>query len=188
MKFKINYPALQPLTVLFTRGSGLVSGGIALVRHGLSGLQDPGFPTHALLVTEDNTQLFGTEETPAGLVENSLEKYTDSSNRIVAAYRWDGWKEGNRAVYAMEYLATIRRRNLESSRYDFFGLLSFVPGLKRLFKPDPQKQWCSENVASIHKSYGASFIDKTTLSPDQLLLLMQASPDCYCILNYYVKP
>jgi hypothetical protein len=107
-------------------------------------------------------------------------------NRIVGVYFWQGFNDRNVRESVQKYLAEIRRRAGEDSRYDFFGLLSFVPGLKKFFKPNPKRQWCSENCASILKTYGAKFITKTELAPDELMKIMQNTEECKAVLNYYL--
>lgn len=182
--FKINYPNLQPLLIGFTRASGIIAWGIQLFR-GI--LKDKAAPNHAFIVTEDHGQYFATEETLSGLQECSLEQYTKKGNRIVAMYSWVGFNDRNVRETVQRYLAEIRRRAGENSKYDFQGLLSFIPGLKLFFKPDPTRQWCSENVATILKSFGATFIDKVELAPDQLMKkLSDKSDECKAFLNYYI--
>lgn len=182
-KYVINYPALPILAITFTRGKNIVSRGIQFFR---KGLLDKAFPNHAFLITSDHGQLFATEETAGGLAENSLELYTKNRNKIVAMYRWVGFSDTIVAETAETYLAEIRRRRTEESRYDFKGLLSFIPGIKKFFKPDPRRQWCSENVASILKRFGCPVIDKIEIAPDQLKRLCEDNPTHFVpVLDYY---
>lgn len=184
MKLKLNYPNIPVLAVGFTCSDSFIGGAIRFFRGGFKAVMDKSFCNHAFLVTEDHGQKFATEETAKGLMELSLEQYTKSSNMIVAMYYWDGWDNKDKALEAMTFLAETRRRRMENSRYDFFGLLKFVPVLNRFFKFDKKRQFCSENCASVHKKFGASFIDKVELAPDQLIKIMKK--ECKEILAYYI--
>lgn len=175
---KIDYSKIPVLAVGFTRSTSLFAKAIQLVR-GI--LNDKAMPNHAFLVTCDRGQLFATEETLDGLEERSLEEYAKEGNRIVAMYYWQLWTVEKRED-ALNYLAEIRRRKTEESRYDWKGLLWF---LNKRVKPDPKRQWCSENCASMLKKYGASWIGDTHLAPDELLKLMQKSGECEAVLGYY---
>lgn len=182
MKFKLDYDSIPVLAIGFTRSTSLIARGIQLVR-GI--LNDKAAPNHAFIVTEDHGQLFATEETFDGLKEQSLEEYTKDSNRIVALYLWNGFDDALTRYKVQRYLAEIRRRNAEPSKYDWKGLFSFVPGFKTVVKPDPKRQWCSENCASILKQNGAKFINKVEIAPDELLKAMQGTDECRAILGYY---
>ena len=182
MRFKINYTNIPVLAIGFSRSSSLFAKGIQLVR-GILG--DKSEPNHAFFVTEDHGQLFATEETIHGLVENSLEEYTGSRDRIVAMYIWEGFNDASKREDALKFLAEVRRKRNENSRYDFKGLLSFVPVLKKFFKPDPKRQWCSENVASLLNTYGAG-IGEEHITPDQLLKIVQEKSDFKAVLGYYI--
>ena len=188
-KFRLNYPNIPILAVGFTRSNSFIGGAIRFIRGGFKAVGDKSFCNHAFLVTIDHNQKFATEETPQGLMELSLEQYVKSSNRIVAMYYWNGWDIDGKQEAAMTYLAEVRRRMMESSRYDFIGLLKFVPVLRRFVKFDKKRQFCSENCASVLKKFGASFIDKTELAPDQLLKIMQDNclDSTECVLGYYLS-
>jgi hypothetical protein len=191
---KINYLTIPVLSIGFTRSTSLIARGIQL----FSGtLHDKAAPNHAFIVTEDHGQLFATEETLGGLRENSLEEYTKESNRIVAMYYYTMFDNPDVRNHALCYMAEIRRKAGENTKYDFKGLFSFVPGFRLFCKPDPVREWCSENCASIMKRYGAPGLaniireySDTPLRPDELLAVMSAKDDigeCYrCVLNYYV--
>lgn len=184
MLFNIHYSCIPILSIGFTRSTSVVGRTIQLVRGILS---DPAAPNHAFITTEDHGQLFATEETWAGLRENSLEQYAKKTNRIVAMYSWRGFTDPEIHKEVCRYLARIRRKNLEESCYDRMGLLTFVPGIGRMIKADPKKQWCSENVASILKYYGCPCIEKTTLAPDELLSIIRENRDEFtAVLNYYL--
>lgn len=185
MDKKLNYPGLKVLAIGFTRSNGIFGTAIQFVRGGAKALKNKDFPNHAFLITSDHGQLFATEETPRGLVENSMEKYIKRTDRIVAMYRWVGWREDNTEA-AERFLAEIRRRRGEESKYDFIGLLSFVPVFKWFVKPDPKKQWCSENVASIHQKFGCP-IKNVHIAPDQLLAEVHSRIDFEKIDNYYLS-
>lgn len=180
--FQLNYRNIPPLAIGFTRSSTLMGKAIQFFR-GI--LKDGGAPNHAFIVTSDHGQLFATEETLSGLEERSMERYTSKKERIVAMYYWLGWDEYDKGNIAETFLAEIRRKMGETSKYDFWGLLSFVPVLKKFFKPDPKRQWCSENCASVMKFFGADFIRDTKVTPDQLLAIMQHTDECKSILGYY---
>lgn len=182
MNYKLNYPVIPTLAIGFSRSNGFFGRGIQLFR-GIIG--DKAAPTHAFIVTEDHGQLFATEETIQGLQERSLEGYNKDGNRIVAMYYSKVFDSPVVREEALKYLAEIRRRNGEESHYDWKGLLSFVPGFKKFCKPDPKKQWCSENCASLLLLFGAEGIDKTELSPDQLLKIMKETGGYKAVLNYY---
>jgi len=180
--FTLNYPNIPVLAVGFTRSSTFFGKAIQLCR-GILG--DKGAPNHAFLVTADHGQLFATEETLSGLEERSMERYTTKKERIVAMYYWMGFDEHGKKDIAERFLAEIRRKNGENSKYDFWGLLSFVPVLNKFFKPDPKRQWCSENCASVLMNFGACFIHDTRVTPDQLLTTMQHTDECRAVLGYY---
>jgi hypothetical protein len=184
MRFKINYQNIPVLSIGFTRSNSIIAKGIQL----FSGiLKDKGAANHAFLVTEDHGQLFATEETIHGLQENSLEEYTGQGNRIVAMYTWNGFNDPSKRESAQRYLAEIRRRAKENSKYDTKGLFTFVPIVKYFVKADTERQWCSENVASVLQTYGAECITETKLRPDQLQKLIAARKDAFnAVLGYYV--
>lgn len=182
MYSKINYEIIPVLAIGFTRSNSLIAKSIQLFR-GI--LKDATMPNHVFFVTEDHGQLFATEETLQGLRENSMEQYTSKGNHIVALYSWVQFDNPLKREQAMQYLSEIRRRAKENSKYDWKGLLSFVPGFKWI-KPDGERQWCSENVASIIKLFGGDFVGKTTISPDELLKLIRKNINEFRnILNFY---
>lgn len=182
MNYKINYPNIPVLAIGFSRSNSLFAKAIQLIRKILN---DKGAPNHAFVVTEDHGQLFATEETLNGLVENSLEEYTSDKNRIVAMYTFKGFDNLSHREDAQRHLATIRRKAGENSKYDIKGVLSFIPGFNHIFKPDPRKQWCSENVASLLNTFGAGLGD-TTIAPDTLLKKIQDKKSFKAVLGYYV--
>lgn len=178
MKFKINYANIPVLAIGFTESKSLISKAINFFQ---------GSPSHVFLVTEDHGQLFATEETLQGLQENSLEKYTTPSNRIVAMYIWKGFNNVASREAVQRFLAEIRRRAKENSKYDFKGLFSFVPVFKWFIKPDPKRQWCSENVAKLLQTFGCEAIKKTTISPSELYSIVQQEKlEFYAVLKYYL--
>lgn len=178
MKYRINYQNVPVLAIGFTTANSIMSKLIAFFQ---------GVPTHVFFVTEDHGQLFATEETVHGLQENSLEKYTSPDNRIVAMYTWNGFLSPSTREFVQRRLAEIRRRAKEESKYDFKGLFSFVPGLKKFVKPDRKRQWCSENVASILKNYGCPDIKKTAISPSELIKIIHANKEDFnAVLGYYI--
>lgn len=182
MRLKINYRNIPVLAIAFTRSTSLIGTAIRFFR---GNIRDKAFPNHAFLVTEDHGQLFATEETFSGLVENSLEEYSTSSNQIVSMYSWIGFNDIGVRESALQYLAEIRRRRAEDSKYDFKGILSFVPGLKVFFKPDTKKQWCSENVSSILKQYGGAFIKDVHVAPDQLEMIIRERSDQFSRVDHF---
>jgi hypothetical protein len=188
MRRHLDYHKIPVLGVGFSRGADVIGFLIALVRGGWKAAFDLSFPTHAFVITEDHFQKFSTEETITGLNEDSLEEYT-KNDKIVAMYYWAGWDkqdgEYTKKEWAQQYLAKIRRKRKENSRYDFIGLLSFLPVIGKYIKPSKNRQWCSENVASIHKLFGAKFITDTEIAPDQLFSLMKNSIDCNEVQGFY---
>lgn len=179
-KLKINYENIPVMSIGFTRSQTIIGKLIRFFRSG-------SFINHCFFVTCDNGWLFATEQTPRGLQEISLETYTTKKDYIVKMYDWlkpndidEKWKEE-----AQKYLSGIRCKMKENSQYDFIGLLKFIPFIKNFIKPDPQKQWCSENVASILKLYGANFIDKVEIAPDQLLNIIEKNEQFKPVLNFY---
>lgn len=176
--FFVNYENLEAGLFVFTRSTDVVGRVIQAAR---KILKNKGAPTHVGIITEDHGQLFITEQTLRGLEERSLERYTKKSNRIVAVMKYT--KGTPRKInQAQRYLAEIRRRALENSKYDFVGLLSFV---FPFVKPDKNRQWCSENCASILKMMGAAWIDKVEIAPDELLKKMVDSGECELRLAFY---
>ena len=177
MRFTINYQSIPILAIGFTLSSSVIAKAIRLVRGNET--------NHAFIVTSDRGQLFATEETAGGLVERSLERYRKPSNRIVAMYYWSGWDDATNKNLALDYLAVTRRRALEYSKYDHIGLLSFLPIFKKFIRPDPKRQWCSENVAHVHKLFGYPFA-KTEIAPDELYAIVRADKvNFQAVLNYY---
>lgn len=178
MKFKINYSNIPVLAIGFTESKSVISKLINIFQ---------GSPSHVFLVTEDHGQLFATEETLKGLQENSLEKYTTPANRIVALYVWKGFLSEPKRDAVQRYIAEIRRRARENSKYDFKGLFSFVPVFKWFMKPDPKRQWCSENVAKLLQTFGCESLKKTTISPAELYKFVQKEKGEFkAVLKYYI--
>ena len=185
-KLTINYASLPVMAICLTRSTQFIGRAIQLFRGGIKALTDKLFPNHALLVTQDHGQKFATEEMASGLVENSLEEYTKPGNKITEAYHWVGFNDEAKKEAAEYYLAEIRRRAMENSKYDWKGLFSFVPFFKLFTKPDPAKQWCSENVASILKKFGCTLFEKTEITPDQLLKICKDNPTEFVpVINFY---
>lgn len=173
----LNYPALPVLGTFFVLGKDLFGKIIQYFTGGDC--------THAGLITDDHGQKFATEETGHGLDEDSLERYTKPGQQIVAVYYWQGWDDPVRREAALSYLAEIRRKRAEESQYDWRGILGFVfPWIK----PDPKKQWCSENVLSIHDKFGfdSGWGNKRPPSPEQLKELMKARSDVASGYRWYV--
>jgi len=180
--YKINYDNIPVLAIGFTRATNIVARAIQLVR-GI--LNKPDLPNHAFIVTSDRGQKFATEQTIRGLEVKSLEQYAYKNNKIVAVYFWQSRENETWVSEAQDFLALVRRRSLENSKYDIIGLLSFLPVLNKFVKPDKNKEWCSENVAGILKHFGATFITKKEIAPDELLIKMQKSNECIEIRGYY---
>lgn len=196
--FELNYPVIPILSTGFTRAETFVGNSIRLLRGGVKAVNDKAFTNHAFLTTMfmNEQNKFCTEETFDGLKMQSLDQYKKSDNRIVALLYWKGWDDLVRRQEALEDLAYICRKQgdpdkkSKEGKYDFKGLFSFVPVLRKFkcFKPDPVADWCSENCASIHKKYGAKWITKTELAPDELLTIMKNSGECRFVFNYYKYP
>jgi hypothetical protein len=193
MDFTLNYPEIPILAIGLVRGMDFVGDTIALCRGGFKAMADKAFPTHALLTTIDRNQKYATEETLSGLVENSLEEYNNSKVRIVAMYYWTGWDDEQKRNDALDYLAYIRRqqgnKGTKIGKYDLKGLFSFIPiiGKWKCFQPDSSEQWCSENVYSIHKKFGAPWAQGDPhVAPDQLMAIMHNAIDVRVVLNYYL--
>lgn len=177
MTRKINYPALASMAIGFSHANSMLGAAIRFFRKSNV--------NHAFIITQDHGQFFATEETVAGLRENSLETYNGKKDGIIKMYFWKGFEDSEKTEAAQTYLAEIRRRNGEDSKYDFNGLFHFLPVIGRFFKPSKDKQWCSENCASIMKKFGAGFIDSTEIAPDELLELMEKSDECIEVTNFY---
>ena len=181
MKFEINFDKIPAMTIGFTRSTDFIGRAIQLVR-GI--LDDPSKPNHAFIVTSDDGYKFALEETLHGLQENSLEDYASDKDRIVCMYRWKGWTPATEKAVT-DYLLCLRSNRLPASLYDFKGLFSFVLFFKRFVKPDPVRQWCSENVVALHVMAGCKTFPKNEITPDELLYLVQKSDEFDCILSYY---
>ena len=197
-KLILNPSVIPNLATLFVRGMDTVGDSIAFFRGGVKAVEDPSFPTHAGLATWHDKQLFVTEETGNGLVENSISEYVGRKNiRIVAMYYWLGWNDPNKTAEAMENLAWIRQqqgiKGTSVGKYNWWGLGRWVPVVRWLpwvkEAETSQAQWCSENCASTHKNAGASWIGDVHQAPDELMLTMQnrekTAGDVQCIPNYY---
>jgi hypothetical protein len=195
-KLELNYPAIPILSVGFTRGEGFVGNAIRLIRGGRKAVHDTSFPNHAFLTGMLNNEKnkICIEETFDGLKPQSLDQYLYSDNRIVSMYYWKGWDDPVRRNEALDYLAYLCRKQgdkkTKEGKYNPWGLFSFVPiiGKWKCFQPDPVEEWCSENCASVHKKFGAPFIDKVEVAPDELEPIMKSSPECIRLFNYYKYP
>lgn len=189
MTWKINYSRIPRLAVGFTRSANLFGDAIRLVRGGPSAVGDKAFPNHAFLVISLGKQLFAAEEGPSGLKMNSLEKYSTDRDRIVAMYYWTGWHSPTIAQRGLDRIHYILREQGNAAtrvgKYDWLGLLSFVPGVRNLVHRDPDAEWCSENVADIHAYCGAPWANDRHVAPDQLLKIMRRDPGCAAVLGYY---
>jgi hypothetical protein len=194
MKLTLNYEKLPILGVAFSHSKDVPGYAIAVVRGGIG---DDAFPIHALLITADRGQKFATEETLAGLVENSLEEYTTDLNRLVGVFYWHGWDDAAKKESAQDDLAYIRRKHAENSQYDFGGLFVFVkeklPSWLQWMIPakaDKTKQWCSENCLAILDKYGfaSGWTKDRGPAPDELMEIMMKRDDVELVLNYYLYP
>jgi len=161
---------MLPMAIGFSRSTTILGRLIQLFR-GI--LRDKNAPNHSFFVTEDHGQFFATEETFSGLVENSLEKYT-KKNDVTLREK------------ALEHLAEIRRRAAEESRYDWKGILSFLPLIGKLIKQDPKRNWCSENCTTILKLFNAPGIMKVGVAPDELLKMIDENLKYREIKNFYL--
>lgn len=186
MTWKINENAIPTLAVGFSRGMDALGDAIAFFRGGVTAVKDKSFPTHCFLFTRDNGRLFASEETASGLRENSLANYCDDSNRIVAVYFWNGFNDAARVNDVLRDLSDIRANGDYESKYDFKGLLSFLPGIGKWFKPDKRRKWCSKSVSDFMFQHGAVWTPVSNIAPDQLLKKMQNNDSCKAILNYYL--
>lgn len=190
-EFEFNYDKIPVLAIGFSRAGSLFGGLIRLFSGGIKAIADKAFANHSLAITQSRGQKFATEETVKGLFENSLEPYRIVKNRIVAMYYWTGFDDPEIRGAALDYLAYLRRKQgdceTKLGKYNFKGLFSKIPFIGKLkcFTPDPESEWCSENCASLMKRFGASFIDKTEIRPDELLEIMRNSPECKVVLGYY---
>jgi hypothetical protein len=126
------------------------------------------------------------------VAENTLQQEMDEHRKSNGASGYSGY-EGysgypnyiSKKEKAQEFLARIRRLHRDNSKYDFIGLLSFLPIIGKYFKPSKEREWCSENVATVHKKFGASFITDTKIAPDQLLCIVSSYSRSIRIENYY---
>lgn len=182
MKYEVNLDAIPLMAIGFTRAETIISRGIQLVR---GDLRDKAQPNHAFIVTQDHGYKFALEETFDGLKENSICDYDNGKNgRIVAMYLWNGWTP-ELAEMVTRYLAKIRSYAAAESEYDTWGLMTFIPGLRRFFHTDPLRNWCSESVVSLHLMAWCNVFVKQEIAPDELLRIVQNSNQFKCVLGYY---
>lgn len=196
-----NHNAIPDLAFGFACSTYAIGTVTAFARDGMDAVNDQMFPRHTLIFHWDRTRLVCTEETLDGLKQNSIEKYRDKRNRIIAVLYWTGWDDPARRNAALDRLAYIRSkqgdRTTKLGKYNFRGLLTkikyFGPLLTRLgiAKADPLADWCTENDMSLLKNYGqCPWMQgvETTLAPDEAYLLMKDQKDVRRILNYYQYP
>lgn len=190
-KLQINYDAIPLLATGFSRGKTFMGGAIRLFTGGFKAIPDKKFMNHAFITTENRGWKNCTEETLRGLLPQSLEQYTTPKNMLVAMLYWTGWDDPIRRNEALDYMAYLAIKQGDKTtkigKYDFRGLFSNIPviGKWKIFRPDSQAEWCSENCASLHKKFGASWIRDTELDPEELYQLMKKQSDVKTILGFY---
>lgn len=179
----INYDLIPSLAVGFSRAKSLPARVIQLVRGILKNANEP---NHAFFVIELYNQKFVIEETARGLVINSLDEYKYKENKIVAMYYWTGWDDPVRYMTAVNRLLYLVRkqgdRKTKEGKYGWWGLFSFLPVVGKWLSPGKEgdgNDWCSENVADVHKAQGGwDAIKDVHLAPDELLPIMARSNEC----------
>jgi hypothetical protein len=194
-------PAVIPnLAIGFVRGMDFDGDAIALVRGGIKAMNDPSFPTHALLFVWWEGQLFVAEETSQGLVLNPSVDYMGRKNiRIVGVYYCHCWDWPQNVDTAMKQLAYIMEqrgnRKTATGKYNFWLLGKFLPLVRNwpVVKRAVQStaNICSENVTIIHIDQGGcSWLLDRCPAPDQLMAIVQRREktvdDVNCVLDYYV--
>jgi hypothetical protein len=154
---KLVYSAFQDMDIFLVHGNDLCG---KLIRIGERENYAPGddtTPTHAGFITSDRGQFFATEMNPE-LRESSLEEYVGSKVQMIELWRYQQWAPEKKNS-AQDYLAYLRRKNQENSRYDLRGAIMSSPLGKRLFgwlpfmKNDSKRWFCSEEVCSIMKQF-----------------------------------
>jgi len=192
MSLKINIDGIPDLAVGFARSRNFLGGLIALCRGGPGAIFNNNFPSHAFLFTSDAGSMFATEEGSSGLVEDSLDTYTSTSNQIVAIMYWTGWNDPVKKNKALAHLAAVRADGGPRAAYGYGILPYFLPVIGPWFKPSTKTlnngpEECAEDVAGIHiVDGGADFLPTKLLAPDQLLSIMAFSTECVEIKPIYL--
>ena len=188
---KINFDAVPEMSVGFPQGNDFFGW---TERLALGQLFNANCPTHAFMVINVTGMKFVLEECADGQRLYSLNEFSNRNDKIIYMCRWTGWNETNSEIVTAHALDVISSGGPQS-KYDLAGLFSFIPIVNWFVKPDPQKQWCSENVASYHndgkkitdgKDGGSPLFPKITLSPYELMKEMKSRSEFEEIKNYYV--
>jgi hypothetical protein len=195
MNFKINYDNLPILSNYFTRSNkkfDFVADSIQFVEDKWNGLKDKSIPNHQGTVTAGRNGIkFASEETFQGLKHNSLEQYTNDSNRIVCVYYWTGWDDKDKREAALNFIDATIAHGGNASKYATLQLGSFLnldhlPLIGKYFDPKrTQKRWCSAFSLMLMKIFGADWIDDIFLDPLDAMKLMRYNVDCRCVIGYY---
>ena len=133
--------------------------------------KDDTTPTHGGFITNSYKQYFATEMELPGIQENSLEKYTGKREQIVELWRCKAfWDKPETRVAAREYLAYLRREQLE---YNMRGAILSSPlgnklfGWMPFFNKNQKGQFCTDNTADVLRK----FVDSSSpIKPDPLEL------------------
>jgi len=191
----INETNIPSMAVYWTHTDNALGKAIQFCKGGIKGIKDKSFPNHAGLFTRDNGILFGTEETPSGLGEESVRQYNRPSDRIICVYYWSGWKNERLNTEAQARLTGLRAMHGAASKYNYWALLAELPVVGKAFNWawNEPGMICSQAVAWIHREYGCNWLDTEKISPDQLLEKFQwarknikdPKQSVDCILGYY---
>lgn len=191
----INDTAIPSMATYWTHSDSVLGRGIQFCRGGFKAVRDDSFPNHSGSFTRDNGVLFGTEEIPSGLKEDSLKQYMLPNNRIVCVYYWNGWRDEEKCQAAQKYLSEVRSEKGPASEYNYAALLSKLPlvGNAFNFTWNSERKICSQMVAYTHMKFGCNWLTTDHLAPDELhdrfLWASKNISNPYqsvsCILKYY---
>jgi len=172
-KLPVRPDKMRGTDVFFTTSAKPSGAIIRMTVNGIHKMFDMDIPTHTGFATEDHGQYFASEATPRGFVESSFDKYKKRWDRMHSVWRWDGFDDEEVRYAAQAHLARLRRNR---RKYDWRGLLPFVPAVRRWFpwvRQNPKRDFCSENVFTVCKRYGLKDYpkqwDKRPPSPHALI-------------------
>lgn len=164
--FKWNYDVLRAMD-FFVSSNLYPNGDLIRSTTGPNGIKDmfnTDIGSHGGIITVSWKQFFATELGPTGIEENSLEKYCGKLNQIIRIYRWSGFDNQEIRESALEYLALLRRRRIDSKLkwYDWAGAIR-ASRLGRMLMPwlknNPDVDFCSENQFRVAVKFGLKGFD-----------------------------
>ena len=166
----IDYSKFLDDDIFFSAEKSIIGGAIRIGEKAKSGWDflnpktwaagvDRTMPNHAGFLYSIRGQWFAAEVAGRGITLTSLDKYRTDKNVILHTMRYDQFENVTvREKFMDEMSLWIRRR--QDTGYDLWGALSASIGLHKIFpwlKNDKKKEFCSEDVYSWLKKFGAVF-------------------------------